>query len=402
MASKALNYRADVVSLPDVKPSNAVDTIRVLHLDSGNLYGGVETILVTLARLRDLCPAIEPCFALCHEGRLSDELVEAGVAVHILGKTRISRPWTVWRARRRLREILRREQFDIVICHMPWSLAVFGKAIRAEGNKLGFWAHAFHEGRNWLERLARHNRPDIAIGNSYFTAGGVSNLFPQTPSQVVYPPVSLIKPADAGEWRADVRREQAADKDTVVIIQVSRLEACKGHFVHLHALAQLRHLRTHWVCWMAGGPQNSREEDYLQRLQHAAVDLGISDRIRFLGQRTDVPRLLAAADIFCQPNIAPDSFGISFVEALWMGLPVVSTSLGGAKEVVDDSCGMLVKPDNPDLVAASLRELIENPELRQRLGGAGASRALHLCDPRTQMSVLNSVCRKVTLEAGQS
>jgi glycosyltransferase involved in cell wall biosynthesis len=212
----------------------------------------------------------------------------------------------------------------------------------------------------------------------------------------------LIKSADAGEWRAVVRREQGADKDTVVVIQVSRLEACKGHFVHLQALAQLRQLRTQWVCWMVGGPQSPREEDYLQRLSRAAADLGISDRIRFLGQRTDVPRLLAAADIFCQPNVAPDSFGISFVEALWMGLPVVSTSLGGAKEVVDDSCGMLVQPGNPDLIAVSLRELIENPELRQRLGCAGAHRALQLCDPRTQMSVLNRVCRKVAAEARKS
>src|ERR1700688_663698 len=86
----------------------ALEPVRVLHVHSGNLFGGVETILLTLAQLRDLCPGMHCHFALCHEGRLSRELREAGSSVQILGGVRMSRPWTVWRARRSLSEILRR------------------------------------------------------------------------------------------------------------------------------------------------------------------------------------------------------------------------------------------------------------------------------------------------------
>src|ERR1700730_3572931 len=89
----------------------AASRIRVLHVSAGNLYGGVETLLATLARFRTVCPGMEPHFACCYEGRLSSELMAAGAPVHMLGPARISRPWTVWRARRRLRSILQQERF---------------------------------------------------------------------------------------------------------------------------------------------------------------------------------------------------------------------------------------------------------------------------------------------------
>ena len=62
---------------------------------------------------------------------------------------------------------------------------------------------------------------------------------------------------------------------------------------------------------------------------------------------TDVPRLLAAADIHCQPNISPEPFGIAFIEALAAGLPVVTSAIGGAIEIVDDTCGRLVPASDP-------------------------------------------------------
>jgi len=370
--------------------STSSEPVRVLHLNSGNLYGGVETILVTLAQLRHLCPTMEPHFALCYEGRLSQELVEAGVPVHLMGRVRISRPWTVWRARRRLREILRLERFDLVICHMPWALTVFGKAVRAAEQHLVFWAHGFHHGRNWLEILARCTTPDFAIVNSRFTETGVAKLFPRVPRKVLYTPVALTDLPDADRRRNQVRHEQGIDDDTVVIVQVSRMEALKGHLLHLRALALLKDLGG-WVCWIVGGPQKPGERDYFGILQKTATELGIAERVHFLGQRTDISQLLGAADIFCQPNERPEAFGIVFIEALWAGLPIVTTAMGGAVEIVDESCGLLVEPGNRTLLAESLRSLIESSELRSHLSRAGATRARQLSDPHTQMNRLRDL-----------
>jgi glycosyltransferase involved in cell wall biosynthesis len=373
---------------------------RVLHVNSGNLFGGVETILVTLARLRELCPAIDPHYGLCHEGRLSHELLATGASVHILGEVRISRPWTVRRARRRLRDLLKTEYFDLVICHMPWSLAVFGPVVGRAGMQLGFWAHSFHAGRNWLERLARRTRPDVAIANSRFTADGLRILFPRTPRGVVYPPICLIESPDASQWRSDLRKRLGVNEAGVVIIQVSRMEPCKGHSLHVEALARLKDMDRPWSCWMVGGAQTPSEKHYMQKLQDRVQELGLEGRVHFLGQRADIRQLLAAADIFCQPNSSPDSFGIAMVEALWAGRPVVTTAMGGPLEILDESCGVLVKADDAPALSEALRRLIESSAHREGLGQAGPARAMQLCDPAAQMRKLLDLMRRIPRKVG--
>lgn len=378
-------------------PIGVADPLRVLHVNGGNLYGGVETFLVTVARLRDLCPSMEPHFAFCYEGRASRELAATGVPVYLLGAARISRPWTVWRVRRRLRQLLRRERFHAVICHMPWAHALFGSTVRAEGQKLGFWAHGFHTGRSWLELMARITPPDVAIINSHFTEKGVKKLFRDVPREVLYYPVALSRQAKASEWRAAVRREHGAGDDTVVTIQVSRLEEWKGHLLQLEAFSHLKDLPS-WVYWIVGGPQKQDDEEYLDRLKATADRLGIADRVRFLGQRSDVEHLLAGSDIFCQPNAGPEPFGIVFIEALWAGLPVVTTAMGGALEIVNQSCGFLVEPANAVSLAGALRRLIVSPELRHRFAGSGAARAFELCDPEKQIKQIEALSRRMGRE----
>jgi len=367
----------------------------ILHLHAGNRYGGVETVLATLARLRDLGPALEQHFAFCFEARLSAELTAAGVPVHLLGPVRISRPWTAWRARRRLKQLLRLQHFDAVICHMPWPLVIFGRTARAEGSRLIFWAHGYHSGSSWLERMAKRTVPDWAISTSRFVGASVAKLYPHTPVEALYTPLALVEVPEAAPVRTAVRQEQGVQDGQVVILQVSRFESLKGHILHLQALSQLQS-KSDWVCWFVGGPQNHEERLYFREVQETANRMGLAGRVRFLGQRSDVTRLLSAADIFCQPNQSPDAFGIVFVEALWAGRPVVTTALGGALEVINESCGILTEPGSPASLASALDRLVQSPELRSQLGHAGPARARQLCDPAAQMQALENLIFRVT------
>jgi glycosyltransferase involved in cell wall biosynthesis len=196
-----------------------------------------------------------------------------------------------------------------------------------------------------------------------------------------------------------VRRELETAPETVVIVQVSRLEEWKGHRTLLKGLGLLRDVPG-WTCWIVGGVQRAHEAPYLESLKTLAADLQITDRIRFVGQRSDVPRLLAAADVFCQPNSGPEAFGIVFVEALYAGLPVVATAIGGAPEIVETSCGRLVSSADTGALRDALAELIRCSGARQRLGSRGPARARALCDPQQQLLRMQSVLSNLGASTG--
>jgi glycosyltransferase involved in cell wall biosynthesis len=363
--------------------------MKVLHLYSGNLYGGIETFLATIARLRHLAPDMEPEFALCFRGRLWDELVATGASVHHFGSVRLSRPWTVSRARTRLRQILVERRPEVVVTHDSWPHTVFSPVVRRVGIRLVHFVHGMANGRDWLDRLASRTQPDLVVATSRFTASLVRDFFPRAKVETWHYPVSSF---DGGPLLEAMRSEMGTPKGAVVILQASRLEQWKGQSVHLAALGLLRDTPG-WECWIAGGVQKAGEAKFLHQLRSAAQQAGIADRVRFLGQRADVSRLMAAADVFCQPNIDPEPFGIVFVEALYAGLPVVTSGFGGAAEIVDHTCGVLTKPGDAAGVAAALRSLIQDAAKRKILGTAGPARAKSLCDPARQLNAVATLLR---------
>ncbi len=241
--------------------------LKVLHLSSGNLYGGIETLLSAMGRLRHLAPQMDPEFGLCFRGRQWDELVATGATVYDLGRVRLSRPWAVWRARQRLRPLLLSSRPDVVVTHGCWPHAVFAPVVRRRGIRLVNFVHGEMNGRNWLERLASRTSPDLIFANSHFTAGSVRGVFPNTSVAAWHLPVEKRVVEKAA--RSQVRSELGTSDDAVVILQASRLERWKGQAVLLAAMGQLRDLRG-WECWIAGGVQKAGEAEFLDELGSAA------------------------------------------------------------------------------------------------------------------------------------
>lgn len=364
--------------------------MKVLHIGVGNMYGGIESHMVCLARSRALAQEMETAFAVCFEGRLNDELHASGAAVHMLCPMRASRPWTVWRGRRALRELLHRERFDAVICHAPWSYALLAPAVRESGVKLFIWCHAAMNSNDWIERRAKRIKPDGIIANSRHTAAALPALFPEVKIEVIHCAVEPPHVVDPDNVSVQVRAALNTRVEDVVILQVSRIEELKGHRTLLDALAELRDV-PNWTCWIAGGPQRPPEQRYFEELQAQAARLKLNGRLHFLGERKDVPRLMAAADIVCQPNVAPDSFGIVFIEALYAGKPVVASGIGGALEILDNTFGALVPAGETAGLARELRNLIWNKEERREKGRRGPARAGELCSPCTTLRRLSQV-----------
>ena len=201
------------------------------------------------------------------------------------------------------------------------------------------------------------------------------------------------------DGRQTLRASLETSPSAFVIAQASRCEPWKGHSALLDALVSLSD-EPDWVWWVIGGAQRPEEDAYMATLRQTAADRGVSDRIRWVGQRSDVLSLLKAADLHCQANQSPEPFGIAFVEALAAGLPVVTVGFGGATEIVDASCGVLIPPDDPPALGAALRRLMRDTSLRERLSHHAPIRARHLCDPATQLRVLSdALASMIPLEA---
>lgn len=147
------------------------------------------------------------------------------------------------------------------------------------------------------------------------------------------------------------------------IIMVARFEPPKDHVTLLKALSGLRHIP--WTLEFVGdGPTRGLVERW-------AASLGLRDRIDVLGTRSDVDKRLAASQLFVLVS-KWEGLPLSILEAMRAALPVIASDVGGVREaVVDGDTGFLVPRDDVDALRSRLAVLLENSDLRLRMGRAG-------------------------------
>jgi glycosyltransferase involved in cell wall biosynthesis len=327
-------------------------------------------------------------FALCFEGRLTEELSKTEAVVYPMGKVKISRLWTVMRARWRLKKLLKSKPFDAAICHAMWPLLVFGKTIRQQGIPLVAWAHDTPSHVDLTEQLALRTKPDLVIANSQFTHDYWKKHHPDVPCRVQYYAIHRPKCSNPKAVRTIKRQELNTSLDDRVILMAARFEDWKGHTFLLDALSAMR-ADPGWTCWIAGGVQRPIEEERVRKLKEQATQAGIADRIHWLGSRSDVFDLMNAADVYCQPNLGPEPFGVVFVEAMYAGIPIVTSNMGGPAEFVSNECGRLVNAGNTQELVSALRELLADSSLRSQLGKRGLEIASSKFDFETNIRDLN-------------
>jgi glycosyltransferase involved in cell wall biosynthesis len=362
--------------------------VLALHVNGGLLYGGIERMLANFAGIES--GRVRQAFAVPAENRLYSELRDADVDVVPLPRARASRPLSVFAARRRFEMLLEALNPDAVVLHGSWAHAMFAGVARRRA-VIAFWQHAPMLKPTWLDQWASRTRPDVTIANSRFTAS--MPLFPSLTAHVIYCPVPPA-PTPTSLDRLAGRSEFGARDCDVVVLMASRFEAWKGHAVLIEAGGRLREAANVRI-WIAGGVQHTSERTYFEQLQRDAATARTP--VVFLGQRTDVRRLMTLADVYCQPNTAPEPFGLSIAEAMSAGLPCVVSRSGGATELVEDRCGVLATPGDAGEIASALQRLATDPARRGAMGAAARNRVGMLTNPAARLDELASA---LTLAAG--
>jgi glycosyltransferase involved in cell wall biosynthesis len=173
------------------------------------------------------------------------------------------------------------------------------------------------------------------------------------------------------------------------IVTVGSLIPLKSYDVLIEAAAALAAGGTGFELLLAGGgPERAR-------LEALARQLGIAARVKFLGDVEDVPALLRTADVFAHPAIT-EGLSNAILEALAAGLPVVACPVGATAEIIQDGChGLLVAPGSREELAAAIRRLLSDADLRRRLGGAGCELVRRLCDESAVVGQYENVFKKL-------
>ena len=190
----------------------------------------------------------------------------------------------------------------------------------------------------------------------------------------------------------DLRAALGLAPETLVLASLGYMVRMKGHDVLLRALALLPPTPSLVLLLAGDGPGRGR-------LEQLALELGVTERVRFLGQVMATAPVYRAADILVHPS-RNEGFGLVLAEAGGFGLPVVASRVGGIPEVVvDGETGLLVPKEDPAALAAALGRLVADPGLRARLGQAARARCRALFDVRRMAAGFTDLYAELTGQA---
>jgi glycosyltransferase involved in cell wall biosynthesis len=281
---------------------------------------------------------------------------------------------------------LRRERPAVFHAHLSWPLAARFELAAAVAARVPAIVATFHlfppsslgrlgplEGRLLGAGVGRGIAVSQAIASSLDDVLG----WPPDKLEVIHNGIAVERFGQRPD--PELRRALTAGSDDLLFLTTARLDAQKGLDVLLRAARSVDGVL---FAIAGGGPERAR-------LEREADELGVRERIRFLGHRTDVPALLAVSDAFVLPSRF-EGTSLALLEAMAAGKPLVTSAIPGTNELVaDGETGLLVPAGDPDALAAALRRIVAEPELRTHLGAAARRRA------ETSYSAVSSTQRVV-------
>lgn len=363
----------------DQRTSQAVRTcdvrpLRVLQVIPQLSSGGAERFLLTLMRTLD--PAV--CSAkLCVLGSINRfperaEFVEKTKFLHYGGSNRDIAG--LWRCVRRVRQMIRAWRADIVHSHLWPAARVAALAVRGTGAR-----HVVHiqDTRPWVaardvrsqltrfvtRRVLRGSRPE------YVAVSRAARTFNCGPLGITSDEVAVIPNAvDTGEFYPAESGRRTSGRLRIGV--AARLSEEKGHIHLLKAFQTIVEREIDAELLLAG------EGGLRESLEALSRELGLSERVQFLGLVRDMSEFLRSIDISVLPSVEAEGLPLTILEAMATGLPVLATDVAGAGEVIEAEVnGLIVPPRDAAALAGSLQRLTQEADLRRKLGRAAAATA---------------------------
>ena len=338
--------------------------------------GGTETHLIRLLVPLACRGWSITVYCLAERGCHADQVEQSGIRVFSPFRlTHRRSPGNIVLAANRLFSLMRRWRPHIAHFYLPGPYLVGVPVAIAAGVPIKIMSRRSlsHYQRHWpmaarLEWLL-HRRVDACIGNSRAVVSDLaSEGIPSSKIKLIYNGIEIPMPRPE---RAEARYACGIEQEALLGVMIANLIPYKGHKDLLEGLALIAdRLPSGWRILCAG-----RDEGLQSKLEELVKRRGFNANIQFLGERSDVPTLLAAAD-FGVLSSWEEGFSNVILESMAAGLPMVATNVGGNPEAVrDGETGLVVPPRDPAALGEAILSLAQDPALRHRLGAAALLRA---------------------------
>ena len=343
-------------------------------MPKAELSGGAETALMEMLRSSE-SKRIEWIVVFQVLGGMVDRVRSLGIAALVVHGGRVRQFHRLLWSVMRIVQIASQNCVDLILSWEGKAHLYGGPAAILSGIPAVWVSHASVSHWNPVDRLTMRIPAAGICACSRSVASSFDIMVPRRPVRIVNPGVDIIRfnAQDLPE-RAVVRQMFGIEASRPLLVSVGRLVKAKGFDLLISAMPSVLKHFPEARCLILGG-EDVGEPGYRSMLERQIDDHGLSSRVLLMGLQADIPRWLHLADVVVQASRL-ESFGLSIVEAMAMGKPVVAAAASGPREIIDSGVnGILVPVNDVKRIGSAIVCLLKDRALAERIGEAAIRRA---------------------------
>lgn len=363
--------------------------IKVLQAIRQGKVGGGETHVVDLVSHLNK-DHFQPVVLSFTDGEMIDKLNDMHVENYVIPSEKAF-DFSTWKS---VKALLREKQIDLIHIHGTRATSNVYWAAKNLGLPTVYTIHgwSFHNDQNALVKNARiffekwiTKKTDCNISVSESNKQTGEKNISGFKSVVVHNGIDLVKFNPDCCKRKNLRKKLNIAEDTFVISFIGRMTAQKNPLGLIKAFKEAATENANTILLMVGDGELKEQAIALVK------ELGIENSVVFQKSRNDVADVLFSSDIFCLPSLW-EGFPIALLEAMAMRKAVIATEVDGSVEIIQNKKnGILIKPQNVQMLAEAIKELINNNNLRKELAEAAQQTILNDFDVKKMTKKIEDV-----------
>lgn len=380
--------------------------VNILYVNHTGEIGGAEVSLLLL--LKNLNRALyQPVIACPLKGSLARELGKISVAFEEIDFHQVRRTlnpvrllvaiFFFFRHMTRIFQIVHSQNIKLVHANSLKSAIISGLSARLANVPLVWHVRDFLPVgffRQLFTRLAYLLATKVIVNSK--AVGGIFRFGQKNSNEKVKVIYNCIDPDlyNPNVDGSDLRRELNIGTNIALIGFIGRIHPEKGIEYLIRAVREVVKIVPE-VRFLIVGDTALGKEEYQKRMRDLSAELGLADKILFLGYRKEIVKIIAALDILVLPSLR-EPFGLVSLETMAMKKPVVATNTGGSPEVViNEKTGLLVSPRDSGALCSAIIKLLKDKELARKMGAAGRERVTSFFSPEFTISSVQEIYNKI-------